>query len=106
VKALALVRTSSRDKMRSSGGKPAVVMDGFGCKLTSCFLAVFLDRLQVPFQASPLPVIDQTGYTGMVDLELTANMSSVEEVNRALARYDLRFVEKPVAIEMLIIRKR
>jgi len=106
VKALALVRTSSMDKMRSLGGTPAVVMDGFGCKLTSCFLAVFLDRLQVPFQASPFPVIDQTGYTGMVDLELTANMTSVEEVNRALARYDLRFVEKPVAIEMLIIRKR
>ncbi|WP_316824725.1 TlpA disulfide reductase family protein [Pedobacter miscanthi] len=106
VKALALVRTSSMDRIRTSGGTPAVVMDGFGCKLTSCFLAVFLDRLQVPFQASPLPLIDQTGYTGMVDLQLTANMSSVEDVNKALARYDLRFVEKPVAIEMLVIRKR
>jgi hypothetical protein len=42
----------------------------------------------------------------MVDLELTANMSSIEQVNKALARYDLRFVEKPAEIEMLIIRKR
>jgi len=106
VKVLALVRTSSTDKIRTSGGVPSVVMDGFGCKLTSCYLAVFLDRLQVPFQVSPLPVIDQTGYTGMVDLELRANMTSVGEVNKALAHYDLRFVEKPVAIEMLVIRKR
>ncbi|CAH0135217.1 MULTISPECIES: TlpA disulfide reductase family protein [unclassified Pedobacter] len=106
VKVLALVRTSSKDKLRTSGGQPTVNLDGFGCKMTSCFLAVFIDRLKIPFQASPLPVIDQTGYTGMVDLELTANMSSIEQVNKALARYDLRFVEKPAEIEMLIIRKR
>lgn len=106
VKVLALVRTSSKDKLRTSGGQPAVNLDGFGCKMTSCFLSVFIDRLKVPFQASPLPVIDQTGYTGMADLELTANMSSIEQVNKALARYDLRFVEKPAEIEMLIIRKR
>ncbi|MDQ0640075.1 thiol-disulfide isomerase/thioredoxin [Pedobacter sp. W3I1] len=106
VQALVLVRTSSMDKIRTAGGTPAVVMDRFGCKLTSCFLAVFIDRLQVPLQSSPLPVIDQTGYFGMVDLELTANMGSIEQVNKALAPYDLRFVEKPAEIEMLVIRKR
>jgi len=106
VQALALVRTSSKDKLRTSGGQPSVYVDGFGCKLTSCFLFVFIERLQVPLQANPLPMIDQTGYTGMVDLELTANMRSIEQVNKALARYDLRFVEKPAEIEMLVIRKR
>jgi len=106
VKALVLVRTSSQDKLRTSGGQPAVYLNGFGCKLTSCFLSVFIDRLQAPLQGNPLPVIDQTGYTGMADLELTANMGSIGEINKALARYDLRFVEKTAEIEMLIIRKR
>jgi len=106
VKVLALVRTSGLDKIRTAGGVPSVVLDGFGCKLTSCYLAVFIDRVQVPFQGSPLPVVDQTGYKGMVDLDLKANMSSIYEVNRALARYDLRFVEKPAEVEMLVIRKR
>ncbi|WP_426328720.1 TlpA family protein disulfide reductase [Pedobacter sp. R-06] len=106
IQALALVRTSSKDKLRTSGGQPSVYVDGFGCKLTSCFLFVFIERLQVPLQENPLPMIDQTGYTGMVDLELTANMRSIEQVNKALARYDLRFVEKPAEIEMLVIRKR
>lgn len=106
VQALALVRTSSKDKLRTSGGQPSVYVDGFGCKLTSCFLFVFIERLQVPLQANPLPIIDQTGYTGMVDLELTANMRSIEQINKALARYDLCFVEKPAEIEMLVIRKR
>lgn len=106
VKVLALVRTSGLDKILTAGGVPSVALDRFGCKLTSCSLAVFIDRVQVPFQGSPLPVVDQTGYSGMVDLELNANMTSVDEVNRALARYDLRFVEKLAEIEMLVIRKR
>jgi hypothetical protein len=106
VNVLALVRTSSKDKLRTSGGQPSVKVDGFGCKMTSCFLSVFIERLQVPLQGNPLPMIDQTGYTGMVDLELTANTSSIEQINKALARYDLCFVKKPAEIEMLIIRKR
>lgn len=106
VKVLALVRTSGLDKIRTAGGMPSVALDGFGCKLTSCYLAVFIDRVQVPFQGSPLPVVDQTGYNGMVDLNLKAKMNSIDEVNQALARYDLRFVEKPAEVEMLVIRKR
>ncbi|SFA41303.1 Thioredoxin [Pedobacter suwonensis] len=106
VNALALVRTSAMDKIRTSGGQPAVALDRFGARLTSCLLSVFIERLQLPLQGIPLPVIDQTGYKGMVDLELTANMSSIEELNKALARYDLRFVEKTASVEMLVIRKR
>jgi thiol-disulfide isomerase/thioredoxin len=106
VQVLALVRTSSQDKLRTSGGQPAVNLNGFGCRLTSCFLSVFIYRLQAPLQGNPLPVVDETGYTGMVDMEFTANMGSIEQINKALARYDLRFVEKPAEIEMLIIRKR
>jgi len=106
VKCLALVRTSTVDKLCTSGGKPSAYLDGFGCRLKSCYLSVLISRMQVPLQTSPLPLIDETGYKSMVDLELTANMSDLKDVNKALARYDLRFVEKQADIEMLVIRNK
>ena len=106
VKCLALVRTSTADKLRTSGGEPSAYFDGFGCKLKSCYLSVFISRMQVPLQTNPLPLLDETGYKSMVDLELTANMSDLNDVNKALARYDLQFVEKQADIEMLVIRNK
>jgi len=106
VKCLALVRTSTADKLRTSGGEPYANLDGFGCKLKSCYLSVFISRMQVPLQTNPLPLTDETGYKSMVDLELTANMSDLKDVNKALAHYDLQFVEKQADIEMLVIRNK
>ncbi|MCZ4224835.1 TlpA family protein disulfide reductase [Pedobacter rhodius] len=106
VKCLALVRTSTTDKLHTAGGVPSAYLDGFGGKFKSCYLSVFLSRMQVPLQGNPLPLIDETGYKAMADLELTANMGNLDDVNKALARYDLRFVEKPADIEMLVIRNR
>ncbi|KQR66933.1 thioredoxin family protein [Pedobacter sp. Leaf176] len=106
VKCLALVRTSKVDKLRTSGGKQSAYFDGFGCKLSSCYLSVLISRMQVPLQTNPLPLVNETGYEYMVDLELTADMSDLNSVNKALARYDLQFVEKQADIEMLVIRSR
>lgn len=104
VKCLALVRTSTADKLKSSGGKPAVVQDAFGAKFENCYLRVFLSRMQLPLQFNPLPLVDETGYTGKADIELSGDLSDLAELNSELAKYDLRFEEKPADIEMLVIR--
>jgi hypothetical protein len=104
VNCLTLVRTSAADKLHTKGAKPSATIDAFGCSLRSCYLYVFISRLQPALQFTPLPLVDGTGYKEMVDLNLTANMSSVEELNKALAPYDLKFVEKPAEMEMLVIR--
>jgi thiol-disulfide isomerase/thioredoxin len=104
VKCLALVRTSQEDKIKTAGGKPEVTKDDFSARFQNCYLRVFIARLQIPLQYHPLPLIDETGYTGKADLELNADFSSVDELNRELAKYDLRFEEKLAELEMLVIR--
>jgi thiol-disulfide isomerase/thioredoxin len=104
LKCLALVRTSTTDKLKSSGGKPAVVQDAFGAKFENCYLRVFLSRMQLPLQFNPFPLVDETGYTGKADIELSGDLSNLAELNSELAKYDLRFEEKPADLEMLVIR--
>jgi len=94
------------DKLHTKGGEPSATLDAFGCSFRSCYLYVFISRIQTALQFNPLPLVDETGYMDMTDLELTANMSSVEELNKALVPYDLKFIEKPAEIEMLVIRNR
>lgn len=104
VRCLALVRTSGADKLKSAGEKPAVEQDAFGSKFTNCYLRVFISRMQLPLQYHPLPLKDETGYTGKVDLQLSGDLSNLAELNRELAKYDLRFEERAADLEMLVIR--
>ncbi|NVM66619.1 thiol-disulfide isomerase/thioredoxin [Mucilaginibacter sp. SG538B] len=104
VKCLVLVRTSGADKIRSAGETPAVEQDAFGARFTNCYLRVFIKRMQLPLQYHPLPLKDETGYAGKADLTLKGNLTDLAEVNRELARYDLRFEERPADMEMLVIR--
>lgn len=55
---------------------------------------------------SPYPVIDETGIEEGVSLDLEANLSNVDELNRALDRYGLKLIEKQAEIDMLVIRDR
>lgn len=76
----------------------------FGGKITNCPLAVLIARLQFYLQKYPLPLADETNYKEWVDLDIKANMSNVDEINQALAKYDLKFVEKEATIDMLVIK--
>ncbi|MBE9599946.1 TlpA disulfide reductase family protein [Pedobacter sp. MC2016-24] len=104
VKCLALIRTTTDDKILTKGGEPMVNLDKFGCNFRSCFLSVFIDRLQIPLQSSPLPVIDATNYKNMVDIKLDCNMTDLKELNEALIPYGLRFDEIFSDLEMVVIK--
>jgi len=106
VKCLTLVRTSNLDKILTKGGLPKAQATKFGASFTSCFLRVFVDRMKFYLQNHPLPLVDETGFKEMADLNIQANLSNVEELNTALGKYDLKFVEKEAYIDMLIIKDR
>jgi thiol-disulfide isomerase/thioredoxin len=102
---LALVRTTDADLLRSKGGQSSADIQPFYCSLRNSTLAQLIKRLEVQYmQNSPLPVIDATGYTGRVDLDLHAALYKVEELNRELARYGLRFEERLASTELLVVR--
>ena len=104
MKCLALVRTMDEDKLHTKGGQPIVSIDRFGCNFQSCFLKVVLGRFQLPLQSYPLPLIDATNYKDMVDIKLSCDMSNVEDINRALVPYGLKFEEVISDLEVLVIK--
>lgn len=102
---LVLVRTSRLDKLRSVGGGALVEAGPFSARLRNTGLGQLIKRLQVQYlEGYPLPVIDGTGYGGAVDLSLDAPLNDVAAMNRELARYDLRFVEKDADVALLVVR--
>jgi thiol-disulfide isomerase/thioredoxin len=102
---LVLERTSAVDKLHSSGGNASVNVGPYGARLHNTSLAQLIKRLQVQYlSGSPLPVVDGTGYQAAVDLTLEAPLDNVAAMNRELARYDLRFVEKDAAVDLLVVR--
>lgn len=104
VKCLALVRTSNATEIPNSKGKSTAQFNSFGAEMTNCPLYVFIARMQYFLQSHPLPLFDDTNYSPWVDLSIKANLSSVKEINEALQKYNLKFIEKEAEIDMLIIR--
>lgn len=105
MKCLILTRTSKEDKLKSKGGPAEATYNGFGCSIRNTHLSFFYAQLSVVYlQKSPIPLFNDTGYDGKVDMDINASLSNVKALNEALAKYDLALVEGEREIEMLVIR--
>jgi len=106
VKYMALVRLPGADKIKSShlNGKVIETFDPFGFKVQNSTIQSIVSRMQLQYQQfSDLPFMDETGYQGRVDLAITANLSSVSDMNRALMPYNLAWQERLADQDMLVI---
>jgi thiol-disulfide isomerase/thioredoxin len=103
-KVLALVRTSSSDKIKTSGKPQKFNVDHFEFTITNCKLQLLVANLNYSLQLLRIPVIDDTGYIGNVDMSLQANQSDIKSIRKELRKYDLDLVYKTKAIDMLVIR--
>jgi thiol-disulfide isomerase/thioredoxin len=103
-KVLALVRTSSVDKIKTSGKPQKFNVDHFEFTITNGKLQLLVANLNYSMQLLRIPVIDDTGYIGNVDLSLNANQSDIESIRKELRKYDLDLVYKTKSIDMLVIR--
>ncbi len=102
-KCLVLKRTSVKDKIATKGGEQ---LDNF-FRPMSVMKNVTFDYLMSALNAnsniSPLPVFDETGYNGKIDLEL-GNITDLTSLKKALNKYDLDLVESERDLNMLFIR--
>lgn len=103
--ALVLVRTSAADKLKAKSDTFSETQDGLSLSIRSGTLSGFVTNLNVfNMSSSPLPLVDRTGYSGNIDLDIEANMSDIRSLNTALARYDIQFIKKQIDLDMLVIR--
>ncbi len=93
------LKTSSATKFKNS-------YDGFTYEFTGGSPLAFVKGLNglYLFGFSSRTVVDHTGFDERIDMTLTANMSNVESLNKALQPYGLRLVEKEATIPILVIK--
>jgi len=99
-----LVRTSNVDKLKSAGfvkRKTNPALDSI--ILNHSTLDVFVASLN-NMNNLPMPFINETGYTGNVNLQLGAWYTEVDKLRSELHRYDLDLIQEEREIDMLVIR--
>jgi hypothetical protein len=103
----ALIRTSKAISFAASNEMPGILEEPGCFKLTNLPLRRLVDSLNKNYMArSPLPVVDGTRYMDNVNLEIRADMSDPEDLNRALAPYHLRLIETVKELDMVVIREK
>ncbi len=102
---LALVRTSTNDKIKTHGAKAEFHFGHLEASMFNCSLDLLVAQLNAIYlQNLTTPVVNKTNYPGLVDLVLDTNLTNVEDLRAALQKFDLDLVVQDHEIEMLIIR--
>lgn len=105
-KILALKRISDTDNIHTKGGASKEVVSKYYVNIRNLPMSFFISKLQAYFpNETGLPIVDQTQYKGRIDIEINADLTNIEDVNRELNRYDLKLVETVSDIDMIIIEK-
>ncbi|WP_233603058.1 hypothetical protein [Pedobacter sp. KBW06] len=101
VPALVLFRTSTAEKFKASGGK--MLQDDE----KGIYRNVSIGTIGGPwYRKDILPFINETGYKGLIDVDLGINVASLAglpALKEALKRYDLDIKEEPREIEVFVI---
>lgn len=111
MRCLALVRSPKKalskapEPIVSKGGMHGIDLSPSGIEIRNGLLTDLVALLNADYlQELPTPVIDETGYTGRIDLKLETNRSDVASIREALRDYGLDLVEAERKIKVLVVR--
>lgn len=116
VKCLVLIRTSTKDKLKTRGGiekdsfYPVQKRDmppGTIRYLTNKSFIVFVDRLKAMSEYGFHQLfIDSTGYSGNIDIQMDGSILDGKDLSglkKALNKYDLDLVERDSVLDVLVL---
>lgn len=105
---LVLVRTSEEDKIGGKGIPPRSGSDTNGGKDTIRFRSIDLDgfvaNLKSQYRNLKTPFLNETGYSGSVDLWLRGWPREIDTLNKELERFDLTLLAEKRQLEVLVIK--
>lgn len=104
VDCLVLKRTGTQDKMASKGGELISTFPRTPSVLQNAPLWHMVNMINGT-PAIVLPLIDETEYTGNVDLRVSG-VTSPEQLSKELARYGLTIIQEKRILDMLVITDR
>lgn len=101
---LVLISTGSNEPARSKGGKPKVTKDQFSYDATNISLDAFFQDLSFKYLSDSPVLVNETAIKYNIDLHLDIlNFRDLNQVNKELGKYNLKFVEKEALGEFLVI---
>jgi thiol-disulfide isomerase/thioredoxin len=103
VKYLALIKKTNNDLIATKGGQPIERADKLSVEFKNVNLSSLVAALVIPLQGYP-PIVDETNYSGNVDLKLDCQLSNLNEVNKELDKYGLKLQEEEKEMEVGVIR--
>jgi thiol-disulfide isomerase/thioredoxin len=110
VKCLILIRTSAADKIKTKGEKEKIDRKLNGdpytfnnVRLTTLTYELFTREHQLSMSFSN-PVLDETNYTGKIEIAFEKFPVNINELRKELQRYDLDLVEEEREIEVFVVR--
>lgn len=102
---LVLKKMNNHVSLNSKGGKTIMELGPYEWSVRNASISNIINRLNF-VQAFPQAVVDHTGYTGKLDLDLAAGHSNLERLNAELRKYGLKLEQQPVEQEILVIKDR
>lgn len=102
VKCLVLVRTSTKDKLATKGGEKRSTFPRTLSILRNVPLKNMVNMLNGEINIKEL-FIDETGYTGNVDLEVSG-VKDIATLKKELQKYDLDLISQERQVLMLVIK--
>ena len=103
VKCLELVRTSDKDLIKTKGGKRKNSFPATPSVLRNFPLSFMIGRLNGANSLKMPLIIDGTGYTGNVDIEIS-EVKSLKQLKAELNKYDLDLIPTEKELLMFVIK--
>jgi thiol-disulfide isomerase/thioredoxin len=102
VKCLVLKRTSTVDKLKTKGSEMAFLFSLSKTDVQNTSVYALINSLNA-IPSVLLPLIDETGYNGNIDLKM-GPISDLASIRKELSKYDLDLVEAERELNMLVIK--
>src|SRR5258708_272471 len=106
LKCWVLVRTANENKLKTSGGNVIFDETKNGNIIRNFPVRDFLAYIMLENRGvNTPPVVDETGYTGNVDMDINCSLDDIPHLRKELAKYGLGLIEAERQIDVLVLRE-
>jgi thiol-disulfide isomerase/thioredoxin len=108
MKCLSLIKTSSGDKLKTTGGKPEFKLykneeRRYIHNYPMSYLVAGLSRIVT----EGLPILDETGYTGKIDIDFgRSSIHDLNSIKKCLSKYELDLILVERELEMFVLTEK
>ncbi|WP_421873025.1 TlpA family protein disulfide reductase [Marinoscillum sp.] len=103
VRCLALVATDNRARYVAQENSSMISERSESYRITNASFRTLINRIANIHNDLGMPLINDTGYFGNINLEIPGGLDDLNNVNKALEKYGLQFVEKDMELEVVVI---